>query len=95
MYVNHGSLSSNAAKVKKTMNKEERNSHLVAFNAFLLRLMSQDSPVPNTLIVKDGKIDRLVWDGSFCLSWEYLSINDITSTDNDPEIMYGSMATDH
>ena len=93
-YGNHGSLDSNAEKVKKTMNKEERNSHLITVESLLLRFMSKASPVPNALVVGEGKNDRLVWDGSFRIAWNFWSINDMTNTDDEPEISYGTTAKD-
>ena len=66
-YINHGPLDSNTEKVKKTMNKEEQNSHLITVDSVILCFMSRASPVPNALIimVNEGKNDHLVWDGSF------------------------------
>ena len=94
-YGNHSSLMANPEKIKKTMNKEERNSHLFPVSSFLCRFMSKVSNIPQAIIIKEGKNDRLVWDGSFRLRWQFLSINDLTDMEHEPTITYGVTSKNH
>ena len=57
--------------------------------------MSKVSNIPQDLIVKEGTNDHLVWDGSFRLRWQFLSINDLTNMENEPEITYGETSKNH
>ena len=66
-YGNCTSLMANPEKIEKTMNTEELNSDLFPVSSLICRFMSKASNISQALIVKDGKSDRFVWDGSFRL----------------------------
>ena len=63
-YGNHPTLHQNMAKVQKVMNKEERNSCVIPFLNWMMRLIPNLHTTPQGLIVKPGKNDRLIFDGS-------------------------------
>ena len=77
--------------VEKTLNKEERNSHIIPFPSFLVRASTTAHHVPQALIQKEGKKDRLVWDGSTKRSHDDIVMNELTPTDLEAMITFGAM----
>ena len=85
----HASLASSKEVVDKTLNKEERNSHIIPFPWYLVRASPVAHHVPQVLLQREGKKDCLVWDGSTKLTPHDVVMNDITPTDFEPEITFG------
>lgn len=82
-------LTKHMAAVNKALNKEERNSHIIPFPSYLVRASTTAHHVPQCIIQKEGKNDRLVWDGSTKLTPHELVMNEVTPTDDEPDITFG------
>ena len=89
-YGNHSTIDSNIEKTLKTMNKEDRNQYLVSLPNWLARFIPHLHIIPQGLVIKDGKNDRLVWDGSFIPHWSATCINMMLTHATEPEIVYGN-----
>jgi hypothetical protein len=58
------SFNNNTALVLKTMNKEDRYSHLIPLDEIMCHFSPYCCHTTQTMIIKAGKNDRLCWDGS-------------------------------
>ena len=94
-YGNHPTLSQNIVKVRKVMNKEERNSYVIPFPNWMTRLIPNLHTTPQGLIVKPGKNDRLIFDGSVRLQWNSMPVNDMTHPSNEPQIHFQKAMPNH
>ena len=47
------------------MNKEDRNQFIIPLPSWLTRFIRHLHITPQGLVIKPGKNDRLIWDGSF------------------------------
>eukprot|EP00957_Ditylum_brightwellii_P199529 15209706-Ditylum_brightwellii.AAC.1 len=65
-------------KVRKVMNKEDRNCYLIPFICWMTRFIPHIHVTPQGLIMKPGKNDRLVFDGSIKLKWDSKPVNSMT-----------------
>jgi len=86
-------LACHRAVVEKALNKEERNSHIIPFPRYLVRASTVAHHVPQCIIQKEGKKDRLVWDGSTKLSAAEIVMNEVTNIDLEPDITFGLIYT--
>lgn len=75
--------------VAKTLNKEERYSHLIAMHEIICLLSPYLRHTSQGLILKDGKSPRMVWDGSTKRSPLDHVLNEITSIWEEAEITFG------
>lgn len=75
--------------VNKALNKEERNSHLIPFPRYLVRASSVAHHVPQAIIIKPGKKDRLVWDGSTKKYAQEVTMNEVTPIIDEAIITFG------
>lgn len=94
-YGNHKSISKDLTKVKKTMNKEERNNFVLPLPNWTARFIPNAFFTPNGLVTKPGKKDRLVFDGSFLINWDSQPINSMIDMATEPEVTYGRVLQDH
>eukprot|EP00957_Ditylum_brightwellii_P123928 9446584-Ditylum_brightwellii.AAC.1 len=76
-------------KVSKVMNKEDRNYYLIPFPYWMTRLIPHIHITPQGLIVKPGKNDRLVFDGSIKINWDSKPVNSMTYVKFEPEVSFG------
>ena len=87
---NSKSFNENQDLVAKTMNKEDRYSHVLPFD----ELLSIASPfcrhTMQTLVVKEGKNDRIAFDASTTFLPTDIVLNHITPTTNEAPITFGS-----
>jgi hypothetical protein len=60
---NSKSFNYNTALVLKTMNKEDRYSHLIPLDEIMCRFSPYCCHTTQTMVIKAGKSDRLCWDG--------------------------------
>ncbi len=75
--------------VPKTMNKEERNSHLIALKLWVLHCSPFCRSTTQGIQIKLGKNPRILWDGStkmWALQWV---LNEMTPIDNEAGIDFG------
>ena len=82
-------------EVWATMNKEEKNSHLLPFLPFIVWFSNTAFHVPQGMVLKPGSDPRLVWDGSTKLLWDDVVMNDIVPLDDEAEITFGNVKTDY
>eukprot|EP00957_Ditylum_brightwellii_P190546 14504564-Ditylum_brightwellii.AAC.1 len=82
-------------KVQKVMNKEDRNCYLVPFCFWMVRFITHINVTPQGLIVKLGKNDRLVLNGSIKLDQNSKPLDSMTHLKNEPEVAFGSAMPNH
>lgn len=85
---NQKTIDDNFALVKKTMNKEESQSHILPVNDYLVNFSAYCHHVPQGLNRKQEK-DRLIWDGSTRYSSDDFVINRAAPVDEEPKITFG------
>eukprot|EP00957_Ditylum_brightwellii_P095296 7258292-Ditylum_brightwellii.AAC.1 len=82
-------------KVRKVMNKEERNCYLIPFSCCITRFIPYLHVTPQGFIIKPGENDRLVIDGSIELKWDSKPVNSITHAKFEPEVTFGQALSKH
>ena len=87
---NHALVVNKIPKVESTLNKEERNKNVAVFPCWLEQLFPDLWLGAQGLIWKEGKNDRLVFDGSFLETLFSTRINQIVSTTDEIELHYGT-----
>eukprot|EP00957_Ditylum_brightwellii_P072565 5514523-Ditylum_brightwellii.AAC.1 len=65
-------------KVRKVMNKEDRNCYLISFPCWMIRFIPYIHVTPQGHIINQGKKNRLVFDGSSKLQWNSKPVNSMT-----------------
>ena len=73
----------------KALNKEKRNHHVITFMQWVVRASPYAHHVPQTIIVKEGKKDRLVWDRKTKMAPHEITMNEMTDTTNEAKITFG------
>ena len=88
---NNPAVKANWPVVKKTAVKEWRNKNIMIFSRWVLRASAYGHHVPQTIIIKNGNVEkaRLVWDGTTKMYALEVTMNEITSTENEPDITFG------
>ncbi len=66
--------------VQKTMNKEDRYSHLVLMDPLLCKLSPYLRHTMQSIVIKDGKNNCIVWDGSAVTQPTDITMNQVRST---------------
>eukprot|EP00957_Ditylum_brightwellii_P150972 11495813-Ditylum_brightwellii.AAC.1 len=62
-------------KVRKVMNKEDRNCYLIPFPCWMTRFIPHIHVTTQGLMTKPVKNDRLVFDGPIELDWDSKPVN--------------------
>lgn len=75
--------------VRETMNKEERNSHIVPFPIWMCAFSPFANHVSQGIVFKEGSDPRLVWDGTTKHDKDDVVSNDYVSTEDEPPITFG------
>jgi hypothetical protein len=75
--------------VKKAMNKEDRYSHLVPIDEDICRASAYLRHTIQTVVMKPGKNNRLVWDGMTTLLALDIVMNQVTPVDREAPITFG------
>ena len=73
----------------KALNKKERNHHVIPFMRWVVRASPYAHHVPQTIIVKEGKKNWLVWDGKIKMAPHDITMNEMIDTTNEAEITFG------
>ncbi len=60
------------------MNKEDRYSHLVPMDPILCKFSPYLCQTTQSIIIKEGKKDHIIWDGSTVLKPTNIVMNQIT-----------------
>ena len=82
-YGNYSSITKNMQKVKKTMNKEERNKFVGMFPSQLERFILHMHLIAQGLLMKPRKKDRLVFDAAHLVSPSSVCINNYTNIEDE------------
>jgi hypothetical protein len=85
---NSKSFHNNAALVLKTMNKEDRYSHLIPLDEIMCRFSPYYRHTTKTMVIKAGKSDRLCWDGSTTIKPTDIVMNQVTSITHETPITF-------
>ena len=86
---NQKGFTQNLPIVKKTMNKEDRYSHLIPMHDWVCELGPHLRHNSQGMVVKQGSNPRQVWDGSTMYTPMDIVMNDMTPTENEAEITFG------
>jgi hypothetical protein len=91
-FIPHGNSKSfveNPQLVQKTTNKEDRYSHLVPMDPLLYKLSPYLRHTTQSIVIKDGKKDRIVWDGSTVTRPTDIVISQVTPVTKEAPVMFG------
>ena len=90
---NSTTVARHAKEVKKTLNKEERSHHLMPFPGWLCQFASTARHVPQTVVDREGKSLRLIWNGTDKLYWYEDAMNnpEITLMTKELDFTFGSV----
>ena len=86
---NSKSFNENPELVLKTMNKEDRYSHLLPLHELICKFSANCRHTTQTLVIKPGKNDRLCYDGSTTWLPTNIVINQVTPMENEAQITFG------
>jgi hypothetical protein len=93
-FISHGnskSFISNPALVHKTMNKEDHHSHWVPMDPILCKVLPYLHHTTQSLVIKEGKNNQIVWDGLTVLKPTDIVMNDITPVAKESRITFGQV----
>ncbi len=85
------SFNNHAKLVKKAMNKEDCYSHLVPIDVDICRATAYLCHTIQTVVMKPGKNDRLVWDGTTTRLALDIVMNQVTPTNCEAPITFGNV----
>jgi hypothetical protein len=91
-FISHGNLKSfdeNPQLVQKTMNKEDRYSHLVLMDSLLCKLSPYLHHTTQSIVIKDGKNNCIVWDGSAFTRPTDIVMNQVTPIAQEAPVTFG------
>ncbi len=71
------------------MNKEDRYSHLVPMDPLLCKLSPYLHHTTQSIVVKDSKNDRIVWDGSTITRPTDIVMNQVTPVAQEAPVTFG------
>jgi hypothetical protein len=86
---NSKSFNNNTHLVLKTMNKEDRYSHLIPLDEILCRFSPYCCHTTQTMVINAGKSDRLCWDGSTTIKPTDIVMNQVTLITREAPITFG------
>jgi hypothetical protein len=86
---NSKSFNDHPELIKKAMNKENRYSYLVPIDVDICRVSAYLRHTIQTLVMKPGKNDRLVWDGTTTLLALDIVMNQVTPVNCKAPITFG------
>jgi hypothetical protein len=86
---NSKKFNANTALVLKTMNKEDRYSHLIPLDEIMCHFSPYCHHTTQTMVIKAGKNDRLCWDGSTTIKPTDIVMNQVTPVIHEAPITFG------
>ncbi len=86
---NSKSFNNNTTLVLKTMNKEDRYSHLIPLNEIMCCFSPYCCHTTQTMLIKAGKNDRLCWDGSTTIKPTDIVMNQVTPINCEAPLTFG------
>ena len=87
---NSKSFSKNPELVLKTMNKEDRYSHVLSLDELIVAFSAHCRHTMQTLVIKQGKNNRLAFDASTTRLPTNIVLNQVTPTANKAPITFGA-----
>jgi hypothetical protein len=87
---NSKSFIDNPQLVLKTMNKEDRYSHVVPLHEDIVKFSPFCRHTMQTLVTKPGKNDRICWDASTKYGPEEVVLNEVTPMELEAPITFGN-----
>jgi hypothetical protein len=87
---NQKSVEENKKAVIKTMNKEDRNSHLISVSSIFCRFSAFCHHVPQGMNMKKPESPRIVWDGTNKKDATDEVMNEDVDMSNEPTITFGN-----
>jgi hypothetical protein len=91
-FISCGNLKSfveNTQLGQKAMNKEDCYSHLVPIDPLLCKLSPYLRHTPQSIVMKDGKNNCIVWDGSTVTGPTNIVMNQVTPVAQEAPVMFG------
>ena len=88
---NQKSFVMNEDIVAKTINKEDRNSHIVTLHGWVCGIAPNFRHTSQALVFKEGSDPRPVWDGTTKFDPNDVVINEVTLIENEAEITFGEV----
>jgi hypothetical protein len=91
-FISCGNLKSfveNPWLVQKTMNKEDRHSHLVPMYPLLCKLSPYLPHTMQSIVIKDGKNNHIVWDGLTVTQPTDIVMNQVTPVAQKAPVTFG------
>ena len=79
----------NPKLVPTMMNKEDRYSHLVPMDPILCKFSPFLCHTTQSIVIKEGKKDRIIWDGLAVLKPTNIVMNQITPVAQEPPVTFG------
>jgi hypothetical protein len=86
---NSKNFTANPKLVRETMNKEDRYSHLVPMDPILCKFSPYLCHTTQSIVIKEGKNDCIIWDGSTVLKPTDIVMNQITPVDQESPVIFG------
>ncbi len=86
---NSKSFNNNTDLVLKTMNKEDRYSHLILLDEIMSCFSPYCCNITQTMVIKAGKSDCLCWDGSTTIKPTDIVMNQVTLITREAPITFG------
>ncbi len=86
---NSKSFNNNTDLVLKTMNKEDRYSHLILLDEIMCHFSPYCCHTAQTMVIKAEKSDRLCWDGSTTIKPTDIVMNQVTPITREAPITFG------
>jgi hypothetical protein len=91
-FISCGNLKSfveNPQLVQKTMNKEGHYSHLVPMDPLLCKLSPYLHHTMQSIVIKDGKKNRIIWDGSTVTRPTDIVMSQVTPVTQEAPVTFG------
>ena len=90
---NSAPFNENVELTSTAMNKEERNSHVIALDEDMCLLSAYCRHTAQTVIIKPGKNDRVCWDASTTREVDDMVMNqpDVTIMDDEAQVTFGNV----
>ena len=79
----------NQKLVRKTMNKEDRYSHLVPMDSILCKFSPYLHHTTQSIVIKKGKNNRIIWDGLTVMKPTNIFMNQITPDAQESLVTFG------
>jgi hypothetical protein len=90
---NSKSFNASTALVHKTMNKEDRHSHLIPLEEIMCRFSPYCRHTTQTMVIKARKNDGLCWDGSTTIKPVDIVMNQVTPVTCEAPITFSHVKT--